>query len=70
MTAAHEATLAIEVKIPYALICMIDNMGHGKTIFLEFIASGLATEELSMEQFQAGFCFFLLSFLRERSSRE
>ncbi len=29
MTAAHEATLCGELLIPYALICIVDNFGHG-----------------------------------------
>ncbi len=43
MTAAFEATLAMEMKIPYALICMVDNLGNG-----------LADRDLSLEEFKKG----------------
>eukprot|EP01114_Cavostelium_apophysatum_P021165 TRINITY_DN7300_c0_g1_i1.p1 TRINITY_DN7300_c0_g1~~TRINITY_DN7300_c0_g1_i1.p1 ORF type:complete len:250 (-),score=33.04 TRINITY_DN7300_c0_g1_i1:78-827(-) len=44
MTAAHEATLCGELQLPYALVCMIDNMAHG-------ISSG---EDLTLHQFEEG----------------
>ena len=31
MTAAHEATLAGELKVPYAIVAFVDNMAHGVT---------------------------------------
>jgi len=43
MTAVHEAIMFAELNIPYALVCMVDNMGHG-----------LISEQLSMEKFKAG----------------
>jgi len=44
MTAAHEATLCGEVKLPYVLICIVDNMAHG-------ITTGL---KLTLEEFHRG----------------
>lgn len=41
MTAAFEAVLTAELKLPYAIICMVDNYGHGLEL----------GPELSMEQF-------------------
>lgn len=41
MTAVHELNLANELGIPYAVICMVDNM-----------ANGLQEKELSYEQFR------------------
>lgn len=29
MTCGHEATLAAELKVPYAMVCMVDNMANG-----------------------------------------
>lgn len=29
MTAAHEAVISAELKIPYAMVCMVDNMANG-----------------------------------------
>ena len=43
MTCAHEATLARELGLPYAVICMVDNM-----------ANGLAAQEITYQEFKAG----------------
>ena len=43
MTLANEATIAGELGLPYASISVVDNL-----------ANGLATEPLTMEQYQAG----------------
>lgn len=43
MTAASEATMAAELKIPYAIVAMVDNL-----------ANGIAHHELTSEQFLAG----------------
>eukprot|EP00742_Colponemidia_sp_Colp-10_P004187 GILJ01004466.1.p1 GENE.GILJ01004466.1~~GILJ01004466.1.p1 ORF type:complete len:676 (+),score=97.68 GILJ01004466.1:275-2029(+) len=43
MTGAHEATLAKELSIPYALICFVDNM-----------ANGIEADSLTLERFLAG----------------
>mmetsp|Transcript_14353 Transcript_14353/g.20025 ORF Transcript_14353/g.20025 Transcript_14353/m.20025 type:complete len:242 (+) Transcript_14353:52-777(+) len=43
MTAAHEIILACELKIPIALICMVDNM-----------ANGIQKEQLTLEEFHKG----------------
>jgi len=40
---AAETTLCAELELPYALICMIDNM-----------ANGVAKDKLSTEEFKAG----------------
>lgn len=29
MTGAHEATLASELAVPYAMMCIVDNMANG-----------------------------------------
>ncbi len=29
MTGAHEAGLANELKLPFGMICIVDNMAHG-----------------------------------------
>jgi purine nucleoside phosphorylase len=29
MTGAHEATLACELNVPYAMLCIVDNMANG-----------------------------------------
>jgi hypothetical protein len=42
MTCAHEATLAKEIKLPYAVVCMVDNMANGVA----------AEEKLSFEGFK------------------
>jgi len=42
MTCAHEAVLAKEIGIPYALVCIVDNMGNGI----------IATDELSYGSFK------------------
>eukprot|EP01116_Phalansterium_solitarium_P002058 TRINITY_DN11911_c0_g1_i1.p1 TRINITY_DN11911_c0_g1~~TRINITY_DN11911_c0_g1_i1.p1 ORF type:complete len:261 (+),score=40.14 TRINITY_DN11911_c0_g1_i1:37-783(+) len=44
MTCAHEATLAAELQLPYALVCMVDNYANGINPLVE----------LSLEQFRAG----------------
>jgi purine nucleoside phosphorylase len=44
MTAAHEATLTRELKIDYAVVCMIDNPGNGldiKSLTLEGFREGV-----------------------------
>jgi len=43
MTCAHEATLCRELGLPYAVLCIIDNM-----------ANGIAGTEISYEEFHAG----------------
>jgi len=43
MTCGHEATLCRELGLPYALVCIIDNM-----------ANGVAGVEISYEEFRAG----------------
>ena len=43
MTCAHEATLAKEAALPYAVICMVDNMGNG-----------LGAKEVTYEEFKEG----------------
>jgi Phosphorylase superfamily len=43
MTCAHEVMLCNEIKLPYAVVCMVDN-----------VANGLAEKELSVEEFHAG----------------
>ena len=43
MTCAHEATLCLEAGLPYAVICMVDNM-----------ANGVAGTEISYDEFRAG----------------
>jgi 5-methylthioadenosine/S-adenosylhomocysteine deaminase len=43
MTCAHEATLFRELKVPYALVCMADN-----------VANGLAARQLTPEEFHEG----------------
>jgi len=45
MTAAHEATLCAELKLPYALICIVDNIAHGLVV---------KEEDLSMKKFEEG----------------
>jgi len=45
MTAAHEATLCAELKIPYALVCIVDNIAHGLVV---------KEEDLSMKKFEEG----------------
>ena len=42
MTCAHEADLFNEMEIPYAVICMTDNLGNG-----------LASHQISLEEFHA-----------------
>lgn len=42
MTAASEATIAKELKIPYAMLAMVDNMGNG-------LASSRLTKEIFMQ---------------------
>jgi len=32
MTCAHEATLCKELALPYALVCVVDNMANGKLL--------------------------------------
>lgn len=44
MTGAHEATLAVEAGLPYAMLCMVDNMANGvgagdKLTLTDFFAS-------------------------------
>ena len=43
MTCAHEATLAKEAGLPYAVVCMVDNMGNG-----------LGAKEVTYEEFKEG----------------
>jgi 5-methylthioadenosine/S-adenosylhomocysteine deaminase len=43
MTCAHEATLCRELGLPYAVLCIIDNM-----------ANGISGTEISYEEFHAG----------------
>ena len=43
MTCAHEASLAKELSLPYAVICMVDNM-----------ANGLAEANITYEEFKIG----------------
>ncbi|PRP76441.1 methylthioadenosine phosphorylase [Planoprotostelium fungivorum] len=53
MTAAHEFILCSELKIEYALICMIDNVANGlatKTLTLEEVRNG--STELIDQNFQ------------------
>jgi len=52
MTAAHEIILCGELGIPYALICMVDNMGNGiefKKLTMEEFENGLALNEKKVE---------------------
>ena len=43
MTCAHEATLCKEMALPYAVVCMVDN-----------VANGLAEREITYEEFRVG----------------
>ena len=43
MTCAHEATLCKESGLPYAVVCMVDN-----------VANGLSEREISYEEFRVG----------------
>ena len=43
MTVASECILATEVGLPYAAVCVVDNL-----------ANGLGDERLTIEEFQAG----------------
>jgi len=45
MTAAHEAVLCKEIGLPYAMVSMVDNMGHGLVP---------ETEQFTTEQFREG----------------
>jgi len=53
MTCAHEADLCAELKIPFAIICMVDNMANGivasKDLSEEF-HQGVKTNLSTMEQ--------------------
>jgi purine nucleoside phosphorylase len=63
MTAAFEATLALELKIPYAVVAMVDNMGHG-----------IQAQEFTYEEFKKGLhenqkvvdrvCLLLVNYLK------
>ena len=43
MTCAHEATLCKEMSLPYAVVCMVDN-----------VANGLSEREITYEEFRVG----------------
>ena len=43
MTCAHEATLCKEMLLPYAVVCMVDN-----------VANGLSEKEITYEEFRVG----------------
>jgi hypothetical protein len=51
LCSAHEAVLCGEVGLPYALICMVDNM-----------ANGVTTDKLSLEIFRAGLLLFIARY--------